>query len=81
MEFHVLKLLYTDGREVHAGDRVLVNGDRLAVVSAIVHPGTPDASNYALPQGGILVEFDNGALQAWPCVDEDIERILDKPLH
>ena len=71
----LLKVLYADGSEVHAGDRVLVNGERKAVVSAIVLPDTPNASDYALSDGGILVEFDNGELQAWPRVDEDMERI------
>jgi hypothetical protein len=71
----LLKVLYADGSEVHAGDRVLVNGERKAVVSAIVLPDTPNASDYALSDGGILVEFDNGELQAWPRVDGDMERI------
>lgn len=75
----MFKVLYTDGSEVHKGDRILIHGARKAVISAVLLPGTEGAENYALPEGGILVEFDDGELQAWPRVDEDMERVSVDP--
>lgn len=64
---------YSDGRQMEKGDRVLVDGTRQAVVSAIVQPGSTEALEFSCPDGGFFLDFDDGDAQLWPHADQDIE--------
>ncbi|MFA6931018.1 MAG: hypothetical protein WCT05_11885 [Lentisphaeria bacterium] len=68
-------LLYPDGVEICSGDRVLVNGREQGVIAKVFQPGDIEAADYALCEGGFLVEFDSGDIQAWSTADEDIEKL------
>ena len=68
-------LVYSDGVEIRTGDRVLVNGRKQGVIVKVFRPGEVEAADYALSEGGFLVELDTGELQAWPQADEDIEKL------
>jgi hypothetical protein len=66
------EFLYVGGRSINVGDQVEVVGKRGAIV-ALVQPDTRDASDYACSTtGGILIRFEDGDLQLWPFVDEDL---------
>jgi hypothetical protein len=67
-------LYYVGGTVVQTGDRVLIY-DRVATVTVLI-PGTQQAMDYSKPEGGLLVEFDDGDVQAWPRPDEDMEKII-----
>jgi len=68
-------LLYSDGVEIRSGDRVLVNGRQQGFIVKVFQPGEIEAADYALSEGGFLVEFDTGEIQAWSQADEDIEKL------
>ena len=66
------EFIYIGGRNMNVGDQVEVIGKR-GVIVALVQPGTRDASDYACSKtGGILMRFDDGDLQLWPSIDEDL---------
>jgi len=69
------RLLYSDGVEIRSGDRVLVNGRQQGFIVKVFQPGEIEAADYALSEGGFLVEFDTGEIQAWSQADEDIEKL------
>ena len=58
--------LYTDGREVMPDDVVVTLSSRKARVQLLLEPGSPMANAYSAPNGGIVLEFDDGDTQMWP---------------
>lgn len=63
---------YSDGEKIRKNDEVVVAGER-AVVLRILEKGSLVASDYScFETGGILLDFENGDLQAWPFVNEDL---------
>jgi hypothetical protein len=71
---------YRDSSEVHIGDVVVVHhggSDARGVVIKIVAAGTRDATDWSLPEGGVLIE--GGVLglfaAASPEQDEDIDLV------
>jgi hypothetical protein len=69
-------LHYADRTEVRIGDRVSAFGKKAPATVTILLPGSQDASDHALPEGGLLVEFDDGDVYACPHPDEDMEKII-----
>ena len=67
------ELNYKDGREVRKGDRVVFNKVRPAVISEILCPGSMGASEWSCPEGGFLLDFDDGDAHVYRRVNEDIE--------
>ena len=65
---------YLDGSKVERGQKVLINKSKVAYVREILEPKTQIAHDYACPEGGILLEFPDGDMQAWPEMDEDIKK-------
>lgn len=66
---------YTDGTEVFLNDIVLVNPNRTAHVQLVLEPGSSLANAYSAPNGGIVIEFDDGDYQMWPSTNEDIRLV------
>ena len=66
---------YVSGEPIMLGDRVVVNQQRQAIVVGIIRKGCAETYNFDLGDGGFLVEYSNGELEAWPEADEDIELI------
>ena len=69
---------YRDGTEVLEGDVVVVNNGKSrdrGVVKKVILPATDDASDWSLPEGGVLIEggglglFTTASLEQ----DEDID--------
>ena len=69
------KYFYTDGHEVMVNDVVLTQPRRYAHVQLILQPESSLASAYSAPNGGIVLQFDDGDCQMWPKPDEDIQLI------
>lgn len=76
------KVFYCNGEEMRTWDRVIVwsYSWKTATVQ-VVEPGTPDAANFYLPDGGFVIWFDSG--DCWACrdTDEDIEKLLLLPYN
>jgi hypothetical protein len=73
-----MPMKYRDGTEVREGDTIAVNDGKSrkqGVVKKVILPGTGDASDWALPEGGVLIEggglglFTTASLEQ----DEDID--------
>lgn len=71
----VTKYYYTDGQEVMVNDVVLTPPNRPARVQFLLEPGSQLANAYSAPNGGIVLEFDDGDHQMWPKADEDMQFI------
>jgi len=56
-------------------DVVLTRPNRSARVKFLIEPGSSLADAYSAPDGGIVLEFDDGDHQKWPKADEDIRLI------
>jgi len=64
---------YAGGGTVLEGDIVSVAGKQ-AVVERVFSKGTRDARDFAcLETGGLLLRFEDGDIQLWPWVNEDLE--------
>jgi hypothetical protein len=60
------------GEVVQEGDIVVVI-DKRAVVERILSKRSQDARNFAcFDTGGLLLRFDDGDVQVWRSVDEDL---------
>lgn len=67
---------YMDGTLAEEQDRVLIDGARSGIVVRVLRPLTEAASNHGChDSGGVLIEFDDGDVQLWPDLDEDIEKV------
>ena len=65
-------LVYSDGKVIQEGDLISVAGHR-GHVERIFMAGTPEAGDFACGKtGGVLLNFDNGDLQVWPFINEDL---------
>ena len=54
-------------------DDEVVVADRRAVVAKLIEKGSSTANDYScIETGGILLSFENGDLQLWPLVNEDL---------
>jgi hypothetical protein len=60
---------------VQHGDRIRVTPNRMATVSTILEPLSDDAKSYDQPDGGVILDFDDG--DCWLVQDfhEDFELI------
>lgn len=64
---------YKSGEVVQEGDVVTVVGKR-AIVERVFSAGSRGAQDFACPEtGGLLLKFEDGDVQVWPSVDEDLE--------
>ncbi len=71
------RFVYSDGREINKGDRIVNDDLNGIVVSGIVEgiffPGSDEAQLHGCPfTGGVLLKFDNGDLQLWTDIDEHL---------
>jgi len=65
--------VYLEGGNVLKGDRVLAAGKKATVVE-VLEIGSPASANYSCPAtGGLILQFDDGDLQVWPWVNEDLQ--------
>lgn len=70
MEFY-----YLTGERICAGDAVLAGGKQ-AIVESVLLKNTNDARNFSCYEtGGVLLAFQDGDLQLWPYINEDLELI------
>lgn len=70
--------VYRDGTTVQLGD-VIIAASQPAKIEMILIPGTIDAQNFSCADtGGLLLKFDNGDMQLWPSVNEDLELVRRK---
>jgi hypothetical protein len=59
-------LKYKNGQRMRAGDIVLVDGNRRAVVEAVLRPRSKCARDYYVEQeGGVLLRFEDGSVEVW----------------
>lgn len=66
------KFEYSSGEAVLDGDIVSVNG-KAGVVESVLQPGDQRAIGYSCADtGGVLITFNDGDLQLWPNLDEDL---------
>ncbi len=66
---------YKSGDLVCQGDVVLVK-DKRAVVESILGRGTRDAKRFSCSKtGGVLLKFEDGDVQLWPWINEDLELV------
>ncbi len=72
-------LCYLDGSPVREKDEVVVRPDRSAYVKLILPPGSKLAHDYSSPEGGFVLEFQDGDCQVWNKADEDIRLIRRCP--
>jgi hypothetical protein len=69
---------YMSGEVVREGDIVTVI-NKLAVVERILSERSQDARDFAcFNTGGLVLRFDDGDLQVWRSVDEDLEFLRRK---
>lgn len=66
------ELFYTDGTVVRKLDKVVVHPSRHARVKLLLEPGSELAHAYSCPEGGLVLEFEDGDCQVWSQPDEDI---------
>lgn len=70
---------YTSGEEVLTGDKITV-ASKPGTIEKILSPQTQDATDFSCPDtGGLLIKFDDGDLQVWPDVDEDLILVRHGP--
>ena len=63
---------YSDGKTIMNDDEVVV-ADQRAVVANLIEKESPIARDYScIETGGILLSFENGDVQLWPFVNEDL---------
>lgn len=63
---------YSDGLPLQKHDHVLIDRTQYAWVEEVLIPGTQKAHDYACPEGGFILRFQDGGIQVWPYPDEDI---------
>lgn len=66
---------YVSGEIIRQGDIVIIDGKRLARVVVVIEKGINCLYDYGLNNGGFVIEFTSGGLEAWPEADEDIELV------
>ena len=67
-----VRFVYRSGEPVMTDDVVTAAGDQ-ARVAMVIQPNTQDAKDFSCKTtGGLLLKFDNGDVQLWPEVDEDL---------
>jgi hypothetical protein len=74
--FEPATMKYRDGTEVHEGDRITVRHARsidAGVVRKLLVGGTPEATDWSLPAGGVVIE--GGGLGLF--VTDDLEGAED----
>lgn len=70
---------YSEGELVCEGDIVLIVNKR-AVIERVMAKHSRDAQDYACSEtGGLLLKFEDGDLQVWPHVNEDLRLVQRKP--
>ncbi len=65
--------LYVNGRTVQEKDKVLVHPRRVARVKLLLPQGSDLAKAYSCPEGGFVLEFEDGDCQVWARTDADIQ--------
>ena len=73
------ELCYLDGSPVREGDEVVVRPSRVAHVKLLLPPGSKLAHDYSSPEGGFVLEFQDGDCQVWKKPDEDIRLVRRYP--
>ena len=72
-------LHYLSGEDVRKGDVVKICGKggvwKSAKIAETFKAGEEGAHDYSLDEGGFLVEFPDGGLEAWHEADEDIDLV------
>jgi hypothetical protein len=71
-----MTMKYLNGIEVQAGDKISVqhqDSTQPAVIIKVISPGTQDATDWDLPEGGVIIEGGGYGLFTMPQLDEDIE--------
>jgi hypothetical protein len=64
---------YKSGEAVREGDLVVVAGKR-AVIERLFSERSAAAQDFAcFETGGLMLKFEDGDVQVWPAVDEDLE--------
>lgn len=69
---------YCSGIPIYKGDAIAV-GELRGTVEELLVKGTSAAENYrCLDTGGLLLRFENGDLQVWPYMNEDLKLLQRK---
>lgn len=64
---------YKSGERVEEGDLVTVVGKK-AIVARVFSEHSRDAQDFAcFETGGLMLKFEDGDIQVWSTVDEDLE--------
>jgi len=64
---------YHTGELIRDGDLVAVAGKR-AVIDRVISERTRESQDFScFETGGLLIKFEDGDLQLWPDVDEDLQ--------
>jgi hypothetical protein len=71
---------YVTGEQVLIGDRISV-ASKQGAIENILMPETEDAKDFDCKEtGGLLINFEDGDLQLWSEVDEDL-MFVDRDCH
>jgi hypothetical protein len=66
---------YCSGQRVETGDIIVVIGKR-GIVDKIFPAQTAEARDWScFDTGGLLLKFEDGDLQVWPWINEDLKLI------